>query len=437
MKRFIALLVVIFAVMALTACGSAATAVPTEQLVQTEAAVTPQPTQEAAAQPTDNATQAASAQPAEAAYPTPNPNPTCVAAPIPTVPDLPEVTEDDWVRGPENAKITLIEYADFQCPYCAVVTADLAALTDPISGTVRHVYRHFPLVSIHDKALVTAEASEAAGAQGKFWEMYDMIYANQADWSEKLAEDMPTILSGYAEEIGLDVKKFDADIAAKTYEETVMADEKDAERMGLTGTPTFIGEGVPYPSQIGFSPEAIDLFLKVVDIKGLQFAEPPAQVIENGKQYQATIKTEKGDIVLDLYADQAPVTVNNFVFLARSGWYDNTAFHRVISGFMAQAGDPTGTGMAWPGYHCSDELVQDLAYDGPGILGMANSGPDTNGSQYFITTSAQPSLNGKHTIFGKVVSGQDVVESLSERDPQTAGADEPGDKIISVTISEK
>jgi len=154
--------------------------------------------------------------------------------------------------------------------------------------------------------------------------------------------------------------------------------------------------------------------------------------IDPSKQYLATIHTEKGNIVIDLYADKAPKTVNNFVFLANQGYYDNTTFHRVIPGFMAQAGDPSGAGTGGPGYTFEDEFHPDLRHDGPGVLSMANRGPDTNGSQFFITYAAQPHLDGHHTVFGKVIEGMDVLEQITPRDPAQATA--PGDLIESITV---
>mgnify|MGYP000843567100 CR=1 FL=1 len=165
------------------------------------------------------------------------------------------------------------------------------------------------------------------------------------------------------------------------------------------------------------------------------YATPPPMSIDPAKTYIATIETEKGNIVAELYASKVPNTVNNFVFLARQGFYDNTTFHRVIADFMAQAGDPTGTGMGGPGYKFADEFDETLKHDGPGVLSMANSGPDTNGSQFFITFTATPWLDGKHTVFGKVIEGLDVLYSISLRDPQTATT--PGDLIKTIRITEK
>jgi cyclophilin family peptidyl-prolyl cis-trans isomerase len=158
--------------------------------------------------------------------------------------------------------------------------------------------------------------------------------------------------------------------------------------------------------------------------------------IDPEKKYYATISTAKGDIVLELFADKVPVTVNNFVFLAREGFYDNTTFHRVLVSFMAQGGDPTGTGRGGPGYRFADEFHPDLKHDRPGILSMANSGPDTNGSQFFITYAPTDWLDGHHAVFGQVVEGMDVLESLTLRDPDQS-PDFYGDIIETITITEE
>lgn len=168
-----------------------------------------------------------------------------------------------------------------------------------------------------------------------------------------------------------------------------------------------------------------------------QYSLPPAIQIDPEKTYTAIMKTEKGDIVINLFAKQAPITVNNFVFLAREGFYNNTTFHRVIPNFMAQGGDPTGKGTGGPGYKFPDEpAALALKHDGAGILSMANAGPNTNGSQFFITYGATPHLNGKHGVFGKVANEASlkILLSIRERDPQTDR--NPGDKILTIEITE-
>jgi cyclophilin family peptidyl-prolyl cis-trans isomerase len=161
---------------------------------------------------------------------------------------------------------------------------------------------------------------------------------------------------------------------------------------------------------------------------------PPSGALDTSKSYTARIKTEKGDMVVELYADRAPLTVENFVNLARAGFYDGTTFHRVIAGFMAQGGDPTGTGTGGPGYQFGDEFHPTLRHDSAGILSMANAGPGTNGSQFFITHGPTPHLDDRHTVFGKVTSGLDVLRSIRERDPQRDR--QPGDAITTIEISE-
>ena len=157
------------------------------------------------------------------------------------------------------------------------------------------------------------------------------------------------------------------------------------------------------------------------------YSAPPAMTIDESKSYSAIFKTNHGDINVDLFVSQAPVTVNNFVFLARDGFYNHVIFHRVIPDFMIQGGDPDGTGMGGPGYRFQDEFEPSLVFDGPGILAMANAGPGTNGSQFFITVAPTPHLNGAHTIFGKVTSGQDIADAISKV-PQGAN-NRPTDQV--------
>jgi cyclophilin family peptidyl-prolyl cis-trans isomerase len=160
----------------------------------------------------------------------------------------------------------------------------------------------------------------------------------------------------------------------------------------------------------------------------------PTGALDLTKSYSARIKTERGEFTCELFAADAPMTVENFVNLARAGFYGGTTFHRVIPGFMAQGGDPTGTGTGGPGYSFRDELSVKRRHDAPGTLSMANAGPNTNGSQFFITFGATPHLDGRHTVFGRVTSGMDVVNSLRERDPQSDS--QPGDRIDSIEIEE-
>ena len=154
-------------------------------------------------------------------------------------------------------------------------------------------------------------------------------------------------------------------------------------------------------------------FLDIGGVRIPQYSNVPPVTIDVTAQYSATISTNLGTMVVDLFADQAPVTVNNFIFLANDGFYNGVIFHRVIPSFMIQGGDPTGTGFRGPGYRFQDEFVAGLTFEQPGRLAMANSGPGTNGSQFFVTTVPTTGLNGRHTIFGQVTEGQDVADAIS------------------------
>ena len=167
-----------------------------------------------------------------------------------------------------------------------------------------------------------------------------------------------------------------------------------------------------------------------------QYAAAPPMTIDKSKQYFATVKMAKGgEFVIQLYPDKAPITVNSFVFLARQGFFDGTTFHRVLEGFMAQGGDPTGTGGGGPGYEFVNE-TSDLKFDKAGVVAMANSGKDTNGSQFFITFGPTEQLNGGYTIFGQVTSGMDIVNGITRRDPDQ-NPTFVGDAMASITITEK
>ena len=164
------------------------------------------------------------------------------------------------------------------------------------------------------------------------------------------------------------------------------------------------------------------------------YDRPPEMALKPGHEYYAVLVTGKGTVRVRLFAEEAPETVNNFVSLARDGYYDGTTFHRVIKDFMVQGGDPTGTGAGGPGYQIPDEFHAELRHDRPGVLSMANAGPNTGGSQFFITHVATPWLDDRHAVFGEVVEGMDVVNAIEERDPQRAR--EPGETVERVEIEE-
>ena len=308
--------------------------------------------------------------------------------------------------------------------------APLKRLEDAYPKDVRVIFRHYPL-NIHDKAPLTAEAAEAAGAQGKFWPMHDLLFARQKEWAGLTREQAMEALAGYARELGLDVDRFTQEINSGRYSQLVQRKTQEAEALGLPGTPTLFLNGQYYDG-----PRADFAFVALAKFhfyRGRLFKSPPPMTIDPTQPYSATVVTNRGSFCIALYAQQAPKTVNSFIFLAKQGIYDGVPFHRVLPGFVAQTGDPTGGGIGGPGYVLADEFDPSLKHDGPGVVSMANGGPNTNGSQFFISYKALPELDGKHTIFGRVVQGMDIVEKLLPRDPQR-DAYGPADVIERITI---
>jgi cyclophilin family peptidyl-prolyl cis-trans isomerase/protein-disulfide isomerase len=401
-------------------------------------------------------TEAAKGPPPTATQPEPEPTAETVLNEPTATPDLDEffafldVGPDERVLGPDDARVTIVEYADYQCPACAAVAPWVKRLQQEYDDQVRLVFRHFPLTSIHDKALITAEAAEAAAAQGAFWEMHKRIFAGQQEWASVSPTETQEILVGYAQELDLDAQRFAQALEEGSFRDQVLDSYNKAVEAGLPGTPTFFFNRTYFQAPLSYY--YLDAFVQLELLTSRQYDAPPDMVIDSTKSYQATIKTEKGDIVVQLEAEKAPQTVNNFVFLAREGWYDGVTFFRVLPDFMAQTGDPTNTGIGGPGYRFEDEFHPDLKHDQAGTLSMANSGVDTNGSQFFITLAPTPWLdaydeNGDlrdcdqqdvscHAVFGHVVQGLEVLESLTLRNPAENPEAPAGDKIITIEIEE-
>lgn len=373
--------------------------------------------------------------------PTPQPTqPACKSitlepTPGPDVPSLfPAVSAADHSRGAENAAITIVVYNDFQCTDCNYLPTSLRLLEEH-AGDVRFVYRSYPYNALFDKGEMAARAAEAAARQDKFWEMHDFLFEKQSEWVDLPVDSFEGWVTDRAVEIELDPTRFTADFNDTETIEKVQADVEEGTRIGIPNLPFFLLNGQIYRGPSDY--EAFNQVINLIKLGERQFAECPSMNIDPDQQYIATLVTEKGEIVLQLYPDKAPLAVNSFVFLARQGWYDGITFHRVLPGFVAQSGDPSATGQGNPGYLFDNETDSGLKFDRAGILGMANSGPDTNGSQFFITYAPAPSLDGNYTIFGRVLNGMDVLEELTPRDPQPGIHLPPGDKLIRVTIEEK
>jgi cyclophilin family peptidyl-prolyl cis-trans isomerase/protein-disulfide isomerase len=347
---------------------------------------------------------------------------------------IPLPGEKDWTRGPQGAYVTMVEYSDFQCPTCAGLEPVLERLLEENPKDLRLVFRHYPL-SVHDKAALATQAAEAAGLQGKFWEMHDLLFEKSSEWIDLTVADFQDWLIGQAPGLGLDVDQFTSDLTSTAMVKLAKEAFDKNLAIGMPGTPFIMINGRYYNGLLDYG--NLQAVISIVLLEKRQFSDCPPMTIDPGKDYFAIVHTEKGDITIELFADKAPLAVNNFIFLAKKGWYDEITFHRVIPGYIAQAGDPSGTGFGGPGYAFDNEIAPGLKFDSPGVVGMANAGPGSNGSQFFITFTAAPQLDGSYTIFGRVISGMDVAVKLTPRNPGENMDLPPGDIITSVTIEEK
>jgi cyclophilin family peptidyl-prolyl cis-trans isomerase len=318
----------------------------------------------------------------------------------------------------------------------------MTQLLDKYPDDLRLVFRHYPLIGtpeqpFHDKAALSAQAAESAANQDMFWEMHHRLFEQQADWVQLTVEEYQDWLVEAAGELGLDTGQFASDLTSAEMEAIAQKAWEDAVGIGIPGTPFLLINGSIWPSNVPADIDTVSSLVELTRLEARQFTECPPQVIDPAMQYKATLHTSKGDIEIELLAEDAPLAVNSFVFLAQNDWFDGIMFHRVLPGFVAQSGDPSGTGYGGPGYAFANEVSDDLKFDRPGLVGMANAGPDSNGSQFFITFAPVPDLDGGYTIFGQVISGMEVAEALTPRNPAQGGELPDGDIIQDVTIEER
>ena len=370
--------------------------------------------------------------------PTPPACTTILAEPTPgaDTPSLfPAESEEDHVRGAEIPIMTIMEYSDYQDLRSGLFAEVVDRLLEEHPDDVRVVSRIFPLISINDKAALAAQAAQAAQEQGKFWEMHDLLYGGQENWVKLPVEDFTQWIYAQASALEMNVDQFKVDLNRADIVARIQQAWEDGQKMGLPGTPLVLINGQIYAGPRDYS--SLNDILQLILLGKRQFTSCPLVTVQRNKQYIAALHTEKGDILIQLFADKAPITVNSFIFLAHQGWYDDITFHRVIPDLFAQTGDPSGTGKGNPGYYIITEFDPTLKFNKPGRVAMVNSGPDTSGSQFFITFAPAAQYDGQYTIFGEVLSGMEVLEALTPRDAQPGTETPPGDKLLSVTIEEK
>ncbi|HLE92371.1 MAG TPA: peptidylprolyl isomerase, partial [Anaerolineales bacterium] len=257
----------------------------------------------------------------------------------------------------------------------------------------------------------------------------------QENWVKLPVEDFTQWIYAQASALEMNVDQFKVDLNRADTVARIQQAWEDGQKMGLPGTPLILINGQIYAGPRDYS--SLNDILQLILLGKRQFTSCPLVTVQRNRQYFAALHTEKGDILIQLFADKAPITVNSFLFLARQGWYDDITFHRVIPDLFAQTGDPSGTGKGNPGYYIITEFDPTLKFNKPGRVAMVNSGPDTSGSQFFITFAPAAQYDGQYTIFGEVLSGMEVLEALTPRDAQPGTETPPGDKLLSVTIEEK
>ncbi|MFP4393944.1 MAG: peptidylprolyl isomerase [Anaerolineales bacterium] len=331
----------------------------------------------------------------------------CTEQPLPEL-EVRPVDDTDWVKGAsaEDAKLTIYEYSDFQCPGCGALVPVLEQFLDN-NPEARLVYRHFPL-DFYDKAFITAEAAEAAGAQGKFWEMHDMIFEHKAEWEQLSQDETREKMVEYAEALELDVATFEEALEEGTYRDKIEAQYQESQALGLPGTPSFIYNDTLYPSDIGLSYAGLQMFKDFLDEQEEMFFDAaPEMTIDEEASYEATLKTTAGDIVINLLPQSAPTHVNNFIFLAQQDWYRGSNFFFVQDDFVAVTGDPSNSSIGYPGYYCDGEM-ESGNFPGAGYVGILGNG------QFFISLGEQAAqLNGQFALIGEVVEGIDVAQDLT------------------------
>jgi cyclophilin family peptidyl-prolyl cis-trans isomerase len=336
------------------------------------------------------------------------------------------------VAGPQDAPVTIVVFSEYQCPACAYQASILKTIRDLHAENVRFVFLSV-LRPENDKDETAVRLVEAAALQDRFWEMHDLLFDNYPTWSGMAPEAFFEWGIAGSAALGLDPVQLRADAAGAQVEGRLVQLRSVSESLRSYPLPIlYLNSNAPYTGLADLA--SLDTVIRMEILTARMFSRCPDWVIDPARQYIATLETDHGEIVIELFADQAPLAVNNFVFLANQGWYDDITWHRVMAGSLAASGDPSGSGFGNPGYYFEVEQPSDLRFDRPGMLAMDNSGLGTNGSQFFITLSAQPQLDGSYTIFGQVLQGLDVLAALTPRQAQPGVFLAPGDALIRIRI---
>ncbi len=338
------------------------------------------------------------------------------------------------ISGPADAPVTIIVFSDYQCRVCAFLAASLRQIRLIHPNDVRLIYFQAPQAG-NDKDNLAIQAAEAADLQGKFWEMNDLLFEKQADWITLAPADFEAWAAAQTANLGMNPTQFQIDFSGPVVQDRLQQAIQSVALQPFSSPALFVNSTTPYTGLADFA--SLDTVVRMDALVARQFSTCPPNTVDPLKQYIVTLHTSKGDIVLQLYPDKAPMAVNNFVFLARSGWYDGITFYRVLPGDRVMSGDPSETGLGNPGYLFDTEFATDLSFSKAGMLAMDNDGPGTNGSRFFITLGSEPQLNGQYTIFGQVINGLEILSTLTPRNPQPGVYLPAGDELIRVSVDER
>ncbi len=338
------------------------------------------------------------------------------------------------ITGPAAAPVTIVVFANYECPDCAFLDVSLRQIRQTHPADVRLVFVNTPIAG-REKDPLAFQAAEAADLQGKYWEMHDLLYEKQSEWISLNPTGFRTWIMGQVKGLGLEEGKFRSDFDSPAVVEKLQEAVQAAASQTISPPVLFVNSTSPYHGLADFA--SLDTVVRMEALTARQFSACPDWTVDQHKQYIVMLQTSKGEVVLELYADKAPLAVNNFLFLARQGWYDGITFYRVVSDQIVQSGDPSETGMGNPGYLFATEIPAGLSFDQPGMVALDNSGVNTNGSRFFITMASLPRFDGQYTIFGKVISGLDVLAALTARDPKPGIALPGGDELIRTSIEER
>jgi cyclophilin family peptidyl-prolyl cis-trans isomerase len=325
-------------------------------------------------------------------------------------------------------------FSDYQCPYCALLAAVLKQIRLTHPNDVRLVFVNTPLAN-RDKDALATRAVEAADLQGKFWEMHDLLFDKQADWSALAPSAFQAWAMQQVAGLGMDPAKFQTDFNGTTVADRVQKAVQSTATQPIVPPILFVNSTSPYTGLSDFA--SLDTVVRMEALTARQISACPPWVIDPLKQYIATLHTARGDVVIQLMPDKVPLAVNNFITLARAGWYNGITFYKVLTGFLVMTGDPSETGMGNTGYLFQTEISASLHFDQAGVVAMDNNGPNTNSSRFFITLSPAGQFYGQYTIFGNVLSGMSVLLALTPRNPQPGLVLPTGDELINITIAEK